>query len=184
MILPIIKNGTYGKWAASFGVFVYDLVAGVEKEDRRKMLSKEKTLKEEPLLKEGNLEGSCFYSEYRTDDARITIELIKRAHSFGAVSLNYCTVTNFDYNDDKKVVGVICKDELTNETFTVKGKQIVSAGGPWVDKLRIIDKSKTGSQLHLTKGVHIVFPHDKFPLNHSVYFDNSDGRMILSLIHI
>ena len=180
MILPITENGTYGKWAASFGVMVYDLVAGVEKEDRRKMLSKQVTLTEEPLIKEENLKGSCFYSEYRTDDARLTIELIKRAQSYGATSLNYCKATEFIYNNNK-VEGIVCNDKLSNESFVVKAKQIVSAGGPWVDKLRTIDNSKKGSQLHLTKGVHIVFPHDKFPLTHSVYFDNSDGRMIFAI---
>ena len=30
MLLPIVKDGTYGKWAASIGVKVYDLLAGVE----------------------------------------------------------------------------------------------------------------------------------------------------------
>lgn len=181
MILPITANGTYGYWSASFGVMVYDFVAGVEKEDRRIMLSKEETLKEEPLVNEQNLKGSCFYSEYRTDDARLTIELIKRAASYGAVALNYCKATNFIYNDDKKVVGVVCNDEFTNNSFTIHAKQVVSAGGPWVDNLRTVDKSKKGSQLHLTKGVHIVFPHEKFPLTHSVYFDNTDGRMIFAI---
>ncbi len=180
MLLPIIENGTYGKWAASFGVMVYDLVAGVEKEDRRKMLTKEATLKEEPLLDEKKLKGSCLYSEYRTDDARLTIELIKRANSYDAIALNYCKATDFVYKN-KSVEGVICNDELTNEVFTINAKQIVSAGGPWVDKLRTVDKSKKGAQLHLTKGVHIVFPHHKFPLTHSVYFDNSDGRMIFAI---
>ncbi len=180
MILPITKNGTYGKWAASFGVMVYDLVAGVEKEDRRKMLSKEKTLQEEPLIFDENLEGSCFYSEYRTDDARLTIELIKRAYAFGAISLNYCKATEFTYKN-KVVNGIRCHDELAKESFSIEAKQVVSAGGPWVDNLRTIDKSKKGSQLHLTKGVHIVFPHSKFPLTHSVYFDNKDGRMIFAI---
>ena len=180
MILPIIKNGTYGKWAASFGVMVYDLVAGVAKEDRRKMLSKEVTLKEEPLIKEENLKGSCFYSEYRTDDARLTIELIKRATTFGAIALNYCKAIEFVYNNEK-VEGIVCNDEISNESFVIKSKQVVSAGGPWVDNLRTLDNSKKGSQLHLTKGVHIVIPHSKFPLNHSVYFDNTDGRMIFAI---
>ena len=52
MLLPIIKGGTYGKWAASFGVWVYDMVAGVSGKDRRKMLSKKQALKKEPLLNE------------------------------------------------------------------------------------------------------------------------------------
>ncbi len=180
MLLPIIKNGTFGKWAASIGVWVYDLVAGVEKEDRRKMLSKSDSLNKEPLLDESSLLGSCFYAEYRTDDARLTIELIKRAAQHGAQAINYCSATDFIY-ENNKVQGITALDHLTGDTFEVKARQVVSAGGPWVDKLRKINNSINHKQLHLTKGVHIVFPHEKFALKHSIYFDVPDGRMIFAI---
>lgn len=181
MLLPIIENGTFGKWAASLGVMVYDLLAGVGGDDRRKMLEKEETFAIEPLLDESTLLGGCLYAEYRTDDARLTIELIKRAAAYGATALNYCTAIDFEYNEEEKVTGAICQNELSGTTFTIKAKQVVSAGGPWVDKLRTINHSKKGKELHLTKGVHIVFPHDKLPLHHSVYFDVPDGRMIFAI---
>jgi len=180
MVLPIIKNGTFGKWAASIGVWVYDLVAGVEKEDRRKMLSKKESLEKEPLLEASKLLGSCFYAEYRTDDARLTIELIKRAAQYGALAVNYCSATDFIY-ENKKVQGITCLDHLTGASFKIKARQVVSAGGPWVDKLRKINNSINHKKLHLTKGVHLVFPHEKFPLRHSVYFDVPDGRMIFAI---
>ncbi|MFT4665980.1 MAG: glycerol kinase [Polaribacter sp.] len=181
MLLPIIKKGTYGKWAAWFGVLVYDLLAGVGGDDRRKMLDKKTTFGIEPLLDESILKGGCLYAEYRTDDARLTIELIKRATCYGAMAVNYCTATDFEYDNDRKVKGVTCSDEINGKIFTIQAKQIVSAGGPWVDKLRAINSSKNGKQLHLTKGVHIVFPHHKLPLKHSVYFDVPDGRMIFAI---
>ncbi len=180
MLLPIIEDGTYGKLAASFGVFVYDVMAGVSGDDRRRMLDKEETLAKEPLLDESILKGSCLYAEYRTDDARLTIEIMKTAVSHGATALNYCAATGFVYENDI-VKGVECIDNLTGEKFSVKAKQVVSAGGPWVDKLRKANDSLKGKRLHLTKGVHLVFPHDKLPLRHSVYFDVPDGRMIFAI---
>lgn len=180
MLMPIIKGGTYGKWAASFGVMIYDILAGVEKEDRRKMLSKKATLQKEPLLDESTLKGGCFYAEYRTDDARLTIEIMKSAVNYGAIGVNYCEVKDFVY-ENKKVKGVQCIDNLTGENFEIKAQQVVSAGGPWVDKLRKINQSLKGKSLHLTKGVHIVFPHEKLPLHHSVYFDVPDRRMIFAI---
>ncbi len=180
MLLPIVQQGTYGKWAASFGVMVYDLLAGVEKDDRRKMLSKKATLQLEPLLDESTLLGGCLYAEYRTDDARLTIELAKRAVSYGATACNYCTVIDFIY-DHEKLAGVKCRDELTGEVFAVKARQVVSAGGPWVDHLRKLDQSVEGKRLHLTKGVHIVIKHEKLPIRHAVYFDVPDGRMVFAI---
>ncbi len=180
MLMPIVENGTYGKLAASFGVMVYDVLAGVESEDRRKMLSKTETLEKEPLLDESTLKGSCFYAEYRTDDARLTIELMKTANRFGAIGLNYCEANDFIYEHDK-VKGVKCTDILTGESLEIKAKEVVSAGGPWVDKLRKVNHSLKGKSLHLTKGVHIVFPHEKLPVKHSIYFDIPDGRMIFAI---
>lgn len=185
MLLPLIKGGTYGKLATSVGLMVYDVLAGVESADQRIMLSKEETLEKEPLLREDVLEGSGFYAEYRTDDARLTIELIKTAAKYGADSVNYVQATEFLYDivndEEKKIVGVVCKDLLTHNTFEIKAKCVVNAAGPWVDEIRGKDNSVKGKYLHLTKGVHLVVSHEKFPVRQSVYFDLPDGRMIFAI---
>lgn len=180
MIMPLIKGGTYGYFSTSLGLKIYDILAGVKGDDRRKMLSTSQTLKLEPLLSEDNLNGSGFYAEYRTDDARLTIELIKTAARLGATALNYTKVIDFIY-DNKRVTGVTCLDTLSNITFNIRAKKIVSATGPWVDLLRSKDKSQHGKSLHLTKGVHIVVPHKTFPLRYTTYFDSHDKRMIFAV---
>ena len=50
MLLPLIKGGSYGQFATSMGLWVYDVLAGVEGNDKRKMLDVEATLEKEPLL--------------------------------------------------------------------------------------------------------------------------------------
>ena len=181
MLLPLTEGGTYGKLAANFGLMVYDVLAGVERKDQRKMLSKADTLIKEPLLNDHDLKGSGYYAEYRTDDARLTIELMKSAVRYGAVGLNYCEVTDFLKDENGVVCGVDCQDHLTKDIWQIKGKKVVAAGGPWVDKLRKINQSLNGKRLHLTKGVHVVVPRLKFPLHQSVYFDAPDGRMIFAI---
>ncbi|MEM1123042.1 MAG: glycerol-3-phosphate dehydrogenase/oxidase [Bacteroidota bacterium] len=180
MLMPIVEGGKYGYWMASFGLKVYDILANVEGDDRRKMLNKEESLAKEPLLGADNLKGGVFYAEYRTDDARLTIELIKTAVRHGALAANYCKVVDFTYADGQ-VTGAVVQDELTGDQFEIKAKKVVAAGGPWVDKLRKKDDSLKGKRLHLTKGVHIVVPHEKFSLKHTVYFDVPDGRMIFAI---
>ena len=180
MILPLVEGGTYGKFTTSFGLKVYDILAGVTGDDRRKMLSKQETLKLEPLLNEKILKGSGFYAEYRTDDARLTIELVKTANRYGAHSLNYIKAVDFEYMDDK-IVGVICEDKLADHRFSIFASQVVAAGGPWVDELRKVDRPKTSKRIHHTKGVHIVVPREKFPLDYTVYYDGPDGRMMFAI---
>lgn len=181
MLLPLIEDGQFGKILTSIGLMVYDVLAGVDKPDQRLMLDKEETLTEEPMLDPSNLKGGGLYAEYRTDDARLTIEVIKTATAHGALCANYTKATDFSYGADNMVEAVICEDRLSGNSFSIKAKHIVSAAGPWVDTLREKDKSLSGKRLHLTKGVHIVVPHERFPVKHSVYFDTPDGRMIFAI---
>ncbi len=181
MLLPLTEDGTFGKIGTSIGLKVYDMLADVKGDDRRVMLGKEATMEAEPLLRTHDLKGSGLYAEYRTDDARLTLELIKTAAKYGALSLNYISATDFNYDENKKIESVNVKDELTDETFTMQSEYVVSAAGPWVDTLREKDKSMTNKHLFLSKGVHIVVPHDRLPLKQSVYFDIPDGRMMFAI---
>ncbi|MEQ8581639.1 MAG: glycerol-3-phosphate dehydrogenase/oxidase [Marinoscillum sp.] len=180
MLLPLITDGTYGKILTSVGLMVYDVLAGVEKVDQRKMLTREETLEMEPLLGADVLEGGGVYAEYRTDDARLTIEILKTATRMGADIINYGEVTDFVY-DAGKITGVLWRDNLTGESHKSACQYAVSAAGPWVDEIRAKNKSLHGKHLHPTKGVHIVVPHEKFPVHQSVYFDVPDGRMIFAI---
>ena len=180
MLLPLVKGGTYGEWATSLGLWVYDILAGVDGDDKRKMLDKSEALEQEPLLRKDILQGAGFYAEYRTDDARLTIENIKTAGQFGATCINYVKATDFIY-DNEEVTGIKCEDQETKNTFAIKSKFVVSAAGPWVDTLRKVNKSLEGKHLFLSKGVHIVIPHQRFPIQHAVYFDVPDGRMIFAI---
>ena len=180
MLLPIIEGGTFGKLLTSFGLMVYDVLAGVEKEDQRKMLSKEETLAIEPLLPDEILRGAGLYAEYRTDDARLTIEVLKTAAKYESDAINYVEASEFIY-ENNRVNGIIAKDVLSGERFPVLSKFVVNAAGPWVDDLRNINNSKKGKRLHLTKGVHIVLPHGKLPVRYSLYFDVPDGRMVFAI---
>lgn len=181
MLLPLIEDGTYGKLATSFGLKVYDVLAGVKGKDKRRMLSKDEALSQEPLLNKGVLKGAGFYAEYRTDDARLTIELIKTAVRYGANALNYSKVIDLLYDEQDKAIGVRYEDRISGTTHEVMATNIVSAAGPWVDKVRQLDNSLKGKRLHLTKGVHVVVPNEKLPIQHSVYFDVADGRMVFAI---
>lgn len=180
MLLPIIEGGTYGWLATSVGIYIYDKLAGVKRSERRKMLTAEQALEIEPLLRREGLKGAGYYVEYRTDDARLTLEILKKAVEMGGLALNYAKATGFLY-DHGRVAGAEIEDVLSGETFIVRAKKVVNATGPWVDELREKDGSKSGKTLHHTKGVHIVVDGKRFPLRNSVYFDVPDGRMVFAI---
>ena len=123
MILPLVEGGTLGKYSTSLALRVYDFLAGVKKEDRRKMLSKKATLTKEPLLNDEKLVGGGYYAEYRTDDARLTIELIKKAIAYGALALNYLEVTSYLYEGDQ-ISGVVVTDHITGSTAEIRLRRL------------------------------------------------------------
>ena len=180
MILPLVKGGTYGPLMTSIGLKVYDVLAGVKKEDRRRMLNKEETATLEPLIRKDLLRGGGIYAEYRTDDARLTMEVLKTADQHDADVVNYARVDDFIIRNDK-IRGATWTDRLTGETHRLNARYVINAAGPWVDQLRDIDHSLTDKTLRPTKGVHIVVPRERLPINHTIYFDVPDGRMIFAI---
>lgn len=180
MLLPLHTGGTFGKFSTSIGLKVYDFLAGVKRSESRKMLSEAQTLAKEPLIKQENLRGGGYYVEYRTDDARLTMEVMKKAVEKGTTALNYAKVIELIYQDGR-VSGALVEDRLTGKTYEIHAKKVINATGPWVDDIREVDQSKQGKTLKLSKGVHIVIDQSRFPLKQAVYFDTPDGRMIFAI---
>lgn len=177
MLLPLYKKGTFGYWSASLGLFVYDRLAGVEKEERRVMHRAGQTARLEPLLKGEGLKGGGLYYEYRADDARLTVEVLKTAARHGAWVANYVEAADFLYYKSK-VCGVRAFDRLSGKELEIRAKRVINAAGPWVDLIRSRDHALKGKRLLLTKGVHLVVDHSKLPVRQGAYFDTPDGRMI------
>lgn len=180
MLLPLYEQRGLGYWLTSIGLKIYDWLAGVKPEDQRKMLTRQQTLNHEPLLKSDDVRGGAVYAEYRTDDARLTIEIMKLASTKGACVCNYMQVDDFIY-EQNKICGVKVINSITKEPLLIKATMVVNATGPWVDNLRWINNSRYGKSLHLTKGVHIVVPFHRLPVHQAIYFDVSDGRMIFAI---
>ncbi len=177
MLLPIVTNGSLSKASARIGMWIYEWLAGVKKEEWHKVLTVEETLHREPLLSKENLLAGILFYEYRTDDARLTLEVLKESVNKGVVAVNYVKATDFIYNKGKISGAHVC-NQLTNEAFEIKAKYVVNACGPWVDELDSIDKKQEEHKLKLTKGVHFVVDWKKLPVKQSLYFDTFDKRML------
>ncbi|SFE01419.1 glycerol-3-phosphate dehydrogenase [Paenibacillus catalpae] len=180
MLLPIYKGGSFGMFSTSLGLRLYDFLAGVKRGERRKMLGVDETARREPLLKQQGLKGGGYYVEYRTDDARLTIEVLKKAVELGVCAISYVKAESLLY-ENEQVAGAELRDQLSGRIGQVKAKVTINAAGPWVDTIREKDGSKTGKTLHHTKGAHLVFDQKRFPLEQAIYFDSADGRMLFAI---
>ena len=177
MLLPIVKKGSLNKISARLGMWIYERLAGVKKNERHQFLNIEKTLATEPLLSKENLLGGILFYEYRTDDARLTIEVIKESVKKGVVALNYMKAISFHY-ENNIINGAKVSDQLSGEEFEINAKYVVNASGPWVDELANLEKQANENKLLITKGVHFVVDWKKLPVKQSLYYDTHDKRML------
>jgi glycerol-3-phosphate dehydrogenase len=109
------------------------------------------------------------YFECQVDDARLTIEVARAAHGFGAVLANHARVT--DLLGDGRVTGAVVADEMTGQRFEVRARAVVNAAGVWADQVTRLAGSSGpdgssgssgsgragGGRLRPSKGVHLVF---------------------------
>ena len=69
---PLYSRAGYATISA--GLWTYDRMARVLKEERNQMLSRDETLATEPLLRPDKIYGAGLYYECITDDARLVID--------------------------------------------------------------------------------------------------------------
>ncbi len=185
ILLPLRASGSLKPFMTSVALWMYDRLANVQKSERRRMLSAHAVSQQEPCIKVDDLLGGGLYVEYRTDDARLTLEIIKTANAFGAHSVNYAGVKGFLYGanhlGDNQVTGVRLFDHIHQQEIAIQAGVVVNACGPWVDSVRKGAEAITGKKLVLTKGVHIVVPQSRLPVQQILYFDVPDGRMVFAI---
>ncbi len=182
MLLPFYKGGVMGPITTSFALWFYDYLAKVARNEHKLMLKKQTTKKLEPLLKEDKLKGAGLYYEYKVDDTRLTLEIIKKAVESGATALNYTEVTKLIY-ENGKVAGAKAVDKMTGDEYEIYADFVVNASGPWTDQVAELEPAST-KKIILSKGVHLVLPAHKLSLKQPVYFESViDHRMIFAIPH-
>lgn len=182
MLMPVYDEpgASFNKFSAEVVLHLYDYLAEVDEEWAHYLAGKEEVLKDEPLLNEANLSAGGFYLDYTNDDARLTIDTIKKAHELGARVTNYVEAVDFIYDNDHQIKGIKALDKLTEERFEIKAKVVVNAAGPWSDEVRRKGALDTEKKMYPTKGVHFVVDHERLPVERTIYTDTGleDNRMI------
>ena len=170
MVMPTYRMSTHLKLKA--GLFMFERLAPVDREEQHQMCDRHEAIAAEPLLAPAGLHGAATFTEYLTDDARLVLANVVDAHAAGARVANHARVTGLERGR------ATVEDALSGESFAVRARVIVNAGGPWVDDLRRRAGAEGGRRLQLTKGVHLVVPWDRLAVRHSVIMTARDKRSI------
>ena len=165
------------------GMWAFEKLGGVPKARRHEVWSRADLEAKEPAVDAHDLTGAVVYPEYLTDDARLTLANIRTAVADGAIALSYAPVQAL-VMDGERVAGVALSDAL-GDAGTVRarvlGRVIINAAGPWVDALRTLEDGAAPTRLKLSKGVHLVVPHAKLPVNRTIIFPAHDKRSVFAV---
>ena len=164
------------------GLKIYDWLAGPARISPSKFLSREETLERMPELNSKGLVGSVAYADGQFDDARYNIALVQSFAGAGGNTLNYAKVTDFLRGANGKLCGVVVKDQLTEDTFSVKAKAIVNATGPFSDSIRRLANPTLERRMRPSKGAHILLPLEVFPTEDALLIPKTvDGRVVFAI---
>ncbi|NJN51878.1 MAG: FAD-dependent oxidoreductase, partial [Gammaproteobacteria bacterium] len=107
------------------GLWTYEKLGSIDADDRHEVWNQKALSAAEPHLKTEGLAGAIVYTEYVTDDGRLTLANIRSAKGHGATVANYAQVTAIATNS------LTVRDALTDASAQVTAKVIVNATGPW-----------------------------------------------------
>ncbi len=183
----LVKNQSfvipvYNRWSGYFytiGLKFYDLLAGNSSFGKSEFLSKEKTIKLLPTVKQEKLKGGIIYHDGQFDDARLAINLAQTAVEKGACVLNYTKVTQLIKDKENKICGVEIKDMETGEKHKLKGNAIINATGVFTNTILNLDNPEHEKSIVPSQGIHLVFDKSFLPGENALMIPKTnDGRVL------
>ena len=144
-------------------LWLYDVTGGIRIGRRHQRITRAQTLAHLPTLRADHLVDSFLYWDARTDDARLTLEVLRTAVlDHGAVAANHTRVIDLLHRADGTVDGVRVAPD-GGEPFDVRADVVVNAAGVWADEVRALDEGADPHSIRPAKGIHVTVPESAFP---------------------
>ncbi|MBI2154904.1 MAG: glycerol-3-phosphate dehydrogenase/oxidase [Candidatus Rokubacteria bacterium] len=176
-LIPIYRDGRRGLIKVRMGLALYDWLTPGKATDRYRVIRPEAALALEPEIRAEDLKGAGYYfDDLLLFPERLCLENILSACRHGARAFNYAAVEEV-VTGPQGLEGLRVRDLLTDQVHRVRGRVIVNAAGPWVDRIRALAGiSDHGPHvIRTTKGIHCLLPR---LTERAVYLPARDERMI------
>jgi glycerol-3-phosphate dehydrogenase len=163
------------------GLWLYDRLAGKRSIAPHRRLSRAETISRMPGLTEKGVKSGFLYYDGQTDDARLTLAVLRTAAAYGARVANYVEVTRYA-SEDGQITGAYVRESLdgVGQERLVRTRHVVNATGVWAEANDTL--SGGASHLHIapSKGAHLVFTRQRLDLGDEaiVLPETDDGRII------
>lgn len=170
--LFVLDRGEWWQWArVGIGVLLYRLLAGRHALGAHRPLTRRGVVDREPLLADSPVLGGALYQDARGDDIGLVWSNVIAAGQVGAEII-----------EEARATLAVAPDGVTAHLpggRTIRAGALVLALGPWTDEVRaeigLPDLDLVGG----TKGIHITFAADRFPLRHAIALRHPDDRRVM-----
>jgi glycerol-3-phosphate dehydrogenase len=179
MVVPARSRAGALKLRAA--IAAYEKLGAVAAADRHRNWEADDLAVEEPALRRDLFPHACAYREYRTDDARLVLAVLRAAVRAGAVVLNRARVVAVAAGGAGRVERVTARCDGAGEDREVRTRTVVNAAGPWVEDVARLEVAGGPARLHLSKGVHVVVPADQLPVRNLLVLSAADGRSVFTV---
>lgn len=175
---PVFRGDRVGRAKLLTGLWLYTALATPRALGIPKRRSKSAMLGRLPLLRTEGLIGGGSYLDAATDDARLTLAVVRTAQKSGATCRT--RVELLEAEQTAAGVRASLRDHELQQDLEVTARALVLAGGPATDELR----ARAGLDTHTpwlapTRGSHVIVPRERLPTDGAAIFTSAiDGRVM------
>lgn len=163
-LMTVYKGDFPGRWTYEMGLTVYDLLA--LRWDHAYYSPQDFHLLA-PHISLDDLQGGFRFGDAQTDDARLTLRVIREAVAEGACALNYVKAHSLIL-ENGNTKGAVLVDMLDGSQADTAAHVVINATGSWADVLR----KQAGGIPHIRplRGSHLIFPNWRLPVAQAISF--------------
>jgi glycerol-3-phosphate dehydrogenase len=182
-VFPVWSGDRHPLWFVDAALWAYDAMSMFRKVSRHHRMRPGQVRAAVPGLRTDGLVGAIAYDDACTDDASLTLAVLRRAVACGAQVANMARVTGL-VRDGGRVAGAVVEDVSGGgrERLTLRARAVVNTAGPWVDAVRRMADPGAAPLLRPTKGTHLVFPAARVPVSRAVVLLTRVDRRVVYLI--
>lgn len=178
--IPLYEGGRVGMTKMGLGMWAYDALALFDAPESHDRWSASESVDLVPSLQPKDLLGGYTYSDAYMDDDRLVFETLRSANERDLTAANYVKAIGAQQNEKGEVVALKARDERNGEEFWIRGRHFLSTVGPWTDELGHQLFKDWQDKLRPTKGVHLTFTRERFPLPCAVVMA-AESRIVFAI---
>ncbi|MHB8509013.1 MAG: glycerol-3-phosphate dehydrogenase/oxidase [Candidatus Dormibacteria bacterium] len=177
-LMPI-PPGRRAAWTLKAGLVTYDALSIGSGFPHHHRVAPAEAHRLAPALLRSDVRGAWAYWDAQTDDAALTVAVLRRAHRNGALVANYVGVTGVEHAGGRWRVRAV--EQQSGASLVVSARRVVNAAGVWAEAVEGLSGRPPRARLSPSKGVHISIAHASLPIDVAMIFPVGDGRVLFAI---